>query len=349
MQWTRRNWLAAGTAALLGPSLRAGRAGGVPQPQMGIVVHSYTIHNSRDRRFGEPLNFLSHCQSLGAGGVQLGLGVREDSYCARLREYAAKHRLFVEASIALPRDQADLPRFTAELQTAKRCGVSVFRSVLAGGRRYEVFASAAAFRRFRAQVDERLALARPVVERHEIRMAIENHKDLQAPELVEVITKLDSPWIGVCLDTGNNIALLETPQETTALLAPHAFTTHIKDMGVEEYRDGFLLSEVPLGAGFLDLPAIVAALRRAHPESRLNLEMITRDPLQIPCLTAGYWATLEDVPGRRLAALINMVRARAAKPPLLRITPLAEEERLRREEEHVRQSLEYARVRLVDV
>src|SRR5262249_49626793 len=172
------------------------------------------------------------------------------------------------------------------------------------------------------------------------------HKDLQAPALLDLIKKLDSPFVGVCIDTGNNIALLETPQETVELLSPHAFTTHIKDMGVEEYADGFLLAETPLGTGFLDLGKAVKALRKAPHEPRLNLEMITRDPLKIPCLTPKYWATLEDVPGRRLAAMLALVRAKAGKEPLPRVGGLSKEEQIRREDENVRQSLRYAKERL---
>src|SRR5207249_4182853 len=126
------------------------------------------------------------------------------------------------------------------------------------GRRYEVFDRVEPFRKFLEQAQQLLALARPVAEKYEMHMAVENHKDLQATELLDVIKKLDSPLIGICLDTGNNVALLEPPQETVSLLAPHTLTTHLKDMGVEEYGDGFLLAEVPLGAGFLDLPTIVA-------------------------------------------------------------------------------------------
>jgi sugar phosphate isomerase/epimerase len=177
-------------------------------------------------------------------------------------------------------------------------------------------------------------------------VGVENHKDLRAEELAELIRHVHSPQVGVCLDTGNNIALLESPQETVATLAPVAVTTHIKDMGVEEYPEGFLLAEVPLGTGFLDLPAIVQELRRARPDIHLNLEMITRDPLRIPCLTPGYWATLESVPGRRLAAMLTLVRARAARGGLPRIRALAPEQRLEREDDNVRRSLRFARERL---
>src|SRR5262249_31771828 len=158
------------------------------------------------------------------------------------QEFLTTHKLYLEGSISLPKDKDDIERFAAQVRTAKRCGAAVFRTVLLNGRRYEVFETADAFRTFHKQARQALDWARPVVEKHEIRMAVENHKDLRSVELLEVVKKLDSPFVGVCIDTGNNIALLEKPQETVDLLAPHAFTTHIKDMGVQEYVDGFLLA-----------------------------------------------------------------------------------------------------------
>jgi sugar phosphate isomerase/epimerase len=343
MDWTRRDLLIAGAGSLIG---RLAHADQPARPLMGVVIHSYWIRRTdKEQRFDDPLTFLDYCRNLGAGGVQTSLGVRDDAYAAKLLELAAKHKLYLEGSIGLPRDQADVERFTAEVRTAKRCGVTVFRTVLMSGRRYEVFDRAETFRKFLAQGKQALAWARPVVEKNQIRMAVENHKDVQAPELLELIQKLDSPFAGICIDTGNSIALLETPQETVELLAPHTFTTHIKDMGVEEYADGFLLSEVRLGTGFLDLAKLIATVRKARPEVRLNLEMITRDPLKIPCLTPKYWATLESIPGRRLAAMLALVRAQAAKKPLPRISELSKEEQLRREDENVRQCLEYARTK----
>jgi sugar phosphate isomerase/epimerase len=313
-----------------------------------MVIHSFGIRRSsdKDRRLDDPLTFLDFCRSLGAGGVQTSLGVREEAYAEKLRNQLSDHKLYLEGSIALPRDKDDVERFTKEVQTVKRCGAAVFRTVLMNGRRYEVFDTEEAFRRFREQGKQALALAKPVVEKHEVRMAVENHKDLRGPELLEVIKKLDSPFVGICLDTGNSIALLETPQQTLEMLAPHAFTTHLKDMGVEEYADGFLLAEVPLGTGFLDLPKTVATLCKGRPDIHLNLEMITRDPLKIPCLTSKYWSTLDDLPARRLAEMLALVRAKAAKKPLLRVSELAKQEQLAREDENVRECIRYAEERL---
>jgi sugar phosphate isomerase/epimerase len=351
MEMSRRQMLATGAgaaAALLAAGTSSAPAKEPEGARMGVVIHSYSIRQAaeRDRGFDDPLAFLEFCRSRGAGGVQIPLGVRDEAYAARVRKQLEAHRLYVEGSLRLPRDREDVGRFTKEVQTAKACGAKVLRTVFMAGRRYEVFKSADAFRAFREQAVKSLALARPVVERHEMRLAVENHKDLQAAELLEALKTADSPFVGVCVDTGNNLALLEDAEELVAALAPHAFTTHIKDMGVQEYADGFLLAEVPLGTGFLDLGRIVGLLRKARPDIRLNLEMITRDPLEIPCLTDRYWATLEGVSGRRLARMLALVRAKAGKKPLPRMRGLSRQEQLAREDDNVRACLRYARQHL---
>jgi sugar phosphate isomerase/epimerase len=345
MRWTRREVLAAGATGLAAWSLRGDESA---HSRMGIVLYSYSIRRAadKDHALDDPLAFLDLCRSVGAGGAQTSLGVRDDAYADKVHSFLETNKLYLEGIISLPRDKDDVSRFTDEVRTAKACSVAVFRTTLQNGRRYEVFDDTEAFGRFVEQAKQSLALARPVVEKHEIRLAVENHKDLRAPEQLDVLRKLDCPMVGVCLDTGNNIALLEPPQETVDLLAPHAFTTHIKDMGVEEYGDGFLLAETPLGTGFLDLEKIVATLRRAKPDIRLNLEMITRDPLKIPCLAGKYWATLRDMPTEQAVKMMELVRANAGPKPLPRVSEMSKDEQVRLEDENVRRSLRFAMERL---
>ena len=102
-----------------------------------------------------------------------------------------------------------------------------------------------------------LQLAEPILRKHKVKLAVENHKDWRAPELANAMKQLNSEWVGVTLDFGNSISLVEDPMEVIETLVPFVVSTHVKDMGVEEYADGFLLSEVPLGKGFLDLAKIV--------------------------------------------------------------------------------------------
>lgn len=113
-----------------------------------------------------------------------------------------------------------------------------------------------------------------------------------------------------------------------------------------EARDGFLLSEVPLGTGFLDLARIVKRLDDEKRGIRLNLEMITRDPLRVPCLAAKYWITFGDLPARHLAATLELVRGNPARQPLPQIADKNSADQLAYEDANVRQCLAWSRERL---
>jgi sugar phosphate isomerase/epimerase len=346
MTLTRREMLAACATAL--PGIGAWAAGPGERQHLGIVIHSFPVRTAADRAAGkpgiaEPLAFVEHCHALGAGGVQVGIGARDQAYLKQLRKKLDAFGMYLEGIVRLPADRADVDRFDAEVRSAKEAGAAVARTVLLNGRRYETFGSAAEFDRWAERSFRSLGLAEPVVARHGVRLAVENHKDYRADEQVAVLKRIDSRQVGVCLDTGNSIALLEEPMEFIEALAPWAFTTHFKDMAVAEYEDGFLLAEVPLGDGFLDLKKVIETLRRSRPDIRFNLEMITRDPLRVPCLTAKYWTTFEALPGRHLARVLRMVRENKPRQPLARISNLSREQQLAVEEANVRKSLAYAR------
>ena len=173
-------------------------------------------------------------------------------------------------------------------------------------------------------------------------LGIENHKDWRVDEQAELLKHYSSEYLGVSLDTGNNLSILDDPSETVEKLAPYTFNVHFKDMGVEETETGFLLSEVPLGEGFVDLAKVLTTLRRARPEIRFNLEMITRDPLKVPCLTAKYWATFERLPGKHLAQTLTLVRAHRPKQPLPRVSGMMNSRQLEVEEDNVKRSFAFA-------
>jgi len=323
-----------------------------PPTALGVVIHSYGIRNgvSRERHetplFGSPANFLEYCHTIGAAGIQIGLSGLSAEAAETLKTTAAKYGMYVEGSITAPKNADDVARFTADVQTAQRCGAEILRCAILNGRRYETFDTAAAWERQQAAAWQALQLAAPVVEKFGVRLAIENHKDYRADELVAVLKKLGSSHVGICLDTGNNWALLESAEETVAALAPFAFTTHLKDMAVAEYADGFLLAETPLGTGCLDLPKLLGVIRKANPRVRLNLEMITRDPLKIPCLTDKYWATFGNLRERVLTPALANVRKFASKTPLPQISRLSTAAQVQAEDDNVRHSLTYWREKL---
>jgi len=98
-----------------------------------------------------------------------------------------------------------------------------------------------------------------------------------------------------------------------------------------------------LGEGLLDLPEIVRLLRQAQPETQFSVEMATRDPLKVPCLTERYWATFDSVPGADLARTLRYVRTRSkdnASLPKVSHLPISEQVKL--EEANIKMCLRYA-------
>ncbi len=179
-------------------------------------------------------------------------------------------------------------------------------------------------------------MVEPLTPRFGFKLAFENHNDWRTEELLDLLNRLESEAVGATFDFGNNLALLEDPHEVCEALAPFILSTHVKDMGVEAHEDGFLLSEVPLGDGVLDLKRLVRTCARANPAVQFNPEMITRDPLRVPVLSEKYWTTMEKVPGRDLARALRMVRRNPPVRPLPRVTGKSAEERLAFEDDNVR-------------
>jgi sugar phosphate isomerase/epimerase len=315
---------------------------------MGLVIHSLWIRSARplEPRYpsvSDPLSFVGHTAQIGGAGVQTKIGTADAQYVSRLRDAVERHEMYLEGIVGLPKGEGDVARFEAEVLSAKSAGVAVLRTVCLGGRRYETFQHADQFREFTEQSWQSLVLAEAIVARHRVRLAVENHKDWRIDEMLGWLQRLSSEHVGVTLDTGNSIALLEEPHTVVEAFAPWTMTTHFKDMAVAEYQDGFLLSEVPLGDGFLDLPRVVNVLRKARPEVRFNLEMITRDPLRVPCLTEKYWATLGEVRGHELADALARMRRHQCPQPLPEVSKLSHSEQLEAEEANIARSLQYAR------
>jgi len=336
--------------------LGIGSLGANPQSagsRLGICTDSYSLRgrtnrNAGEESFFEPMRFLTYCHDLGAGGVQMGIGKRDDVYITKLRRQAEEWGIFVEDTGSLPRDQADLERFEASVATAASAGVRVMRVVMpskGSGRRYEAYKSVEEFRQMRDRGRKALELAAPVMARHKIRLAVENHKDERVAEKLETIKRLSSEYVGVCVDTGNDIAFLEDPMAVVEAYAPWAFSVHLKDAAVREYDDGFLLADVPLGDGILNLPKVVQILRSRHPEVNFILEMMTRDPLKVPCLTEAYWSAMGDIPGSYLARTLKMVRSRAAQS-LPQVSQLPTSEQFALEDANVKKCLAHAKEHL---
>lgn len=349
-EMSRRNMLKTaglGVAAIAASQCLYSASNASRGKRMGVVIFSYHLRNSsrnesnRFPPFRDVIELLDHCNAYGAGGVQVGVSGWESVFARKVRDHREQLGMFLEGQIRLPKAKGDLANFESSLKAAKEAGATVLR-VAVGGRRYEQFDQLEDWKAMKAQAWKSFQLAEPIAAKHKVKIGIENHKDWRIPDMLEFMDGLNSEWMGVCIDTGNSIALLEHPLETVEAFAKYAVTTHIKDMGVKEYKDGFLLSEVPIGDGMVDMKRVFEVCEKANADIQFCLEMATRDPLKIPCLTDKYWATFEKMEPLRLAKALSMVRRKESKTDLPFITGRSQDDRLRLEEKNIRHCIKYA-------
>lgn len=123
--------------------------------------------------------------------------------------------------------------------------------------------------------DEALAIFKEVLPEFEaagVRIAVETYEQVPTATLIDVVSRVGSPYLGICSDPANTVAALEMPREVIDAVAPHVLNMHIKDFAFSRKEGwvGFTYSGAPLGEGLLDYDYMV---RKIQPQQR-NINQI---------------------------------------------------------------------------
>jgi sugar phosphate isomerase/epimerase len=293
----------------------------------------------------DPIQVVDYVHGLGGGGVQFTVPL--DADLKGLRARLEHNRMFIQGDLdLLTRATNDLGAFEQALRNYKALGADCVRVVCFVGRRYETFNSLQDYKDWNVTAIKALDACLPIAERVGMPLAMENHKDRAVDEEVEVLQKYSSQHLGATVDFGNNIAMCDDPVDVINKLAPYAKATHMKNMGVQTYPDGFLRSEVLFEDGFMDIPAMWAVLKKANPAIKPVHEMITRDPLKVAVLTDKYWLTWPDRPAKFLADTLRLVNANQSKKPLPIVSTLSPQAQAQAEEDNNRKCFAWGRTAL---
>jgi sugar phosphate isomerase/epimerase len=109
-----------------------------------------------------------------------------------------------------------------------------------------------------------------------VKLAMENHFDFTADEILEILGNVSSKHLGVTYDTGNALRIGDDPVKAAKKLGPHIFATHTKDVAPiygGDPQDWFYFACVPVGMGVIDFPALVNALEEAGYEGLFAIEI----------------------------------------------------------------------------
>lgn len=96
-----------------------------------------------------------------------------------------------------------------------------------------------------------------------VNLALETYEQLPTPDLVNLVSGLNSPRIGIALDPANTVANMECPNEVIDMCADHVLNLHVKDFAFTRQSGwvGFLYAGAPMGDGRLDYHHELRAVR----------------------------------------------------------------------------------------
>jgi hypothetical protein len=83
----------------------------------------------------------------------------------------------------------------------------------------------------------------------------------------------------------------------------------------------------------------ISLIRQGRPGPRMNLEMITREPLKIPLLCKDYWTTFPDLRASDLASTLRFVNQNRSSDEFPVISNLTEFEFRQKEDQNIAQCL----------
>jgi len=140
-----------------------------------------------------------------------------------------------------------------------------------------------------------------------IDLAIENHQDFNAEELLE-LCELAGPNVGICLDTANSFPVAEAPLPFAEKVADKVRHLHLKDYRVQFTDEGIRLVRCPIGDGAVPIRDIVDLLVARHGTLTGSIELAALEARHVRLLTPQWWRGYPPIAGATLAACLAAAR-----------------------------------------
>lgn len=257
---------------------------------MKIAIDSYCFH----RYFGEIypdlelpppyamtlLECIEHSITLGIEGISIEsfmLPNPSPQDIQQLKHLLTQHQLELVWAWGHPSGlySGQRPDILNELKQhidiAQQLGAKVMR-ICAGGRKTRPVTD---WQLHKAALLPLLQDAVVHAKQHNMILALENHMDFYADEIVDLIQSINSPYLGICLDTANNLRMLEDPWQAIEKILPYAKATHIKDVKAfkGDPKTFSFWPSVPSGQGIIPLEKTLKWLAEHDYQGLLALEI----------------------------------------------------------------------------
>lgn len=108
-----------------------------------------------------------------------------------------------------------------------------------------------------------------------VTIGLETYEQIKTDQLVDLIKRIDNPYVGICLDPGNTVAALELPKDVIDKTAPYVVNLHVKDFVFKRNEGwvGFYYGGAPLGEGLLDFNYMYKKVQSSSKEFSTIIEL----------------------------------------------------------------------------
>jgi hypothetical protein len=108
--------------------------------------------------------------------------------------------------------------------------------------------------------------------------------------------------MGVCLDSGNPVWMLEDPHMTLEMLIPYAETSHVRDSAVWKTPEGIAVRWVNMGEGNVDIDGWIRKFVQAKPGMPIIFEnLVSGNPRVHRVYDAKFWDNWRKMPAWEFA------------------------------------------------
>ncbi len=246
---------------------------------IGLNTYSHHLAFGRhgDLRPSRPMDlfaFLDRVSEYGLQGFHIDpahLRQADDEHLDVLREESSERGLFVEYGI----NGVDAVSIKKGVQICRRLGSPILRTSFGFSR----FAETTDLARELEHAERSIRSCVRMLEDTDVRLALENRGDVRSDELVALVETLGSTHVGICLDVGNSLRVLEDVLDAAERMIPFAVAVQFKDYTVTDTATGCKFTGVPLGMGVLPLEELFRIVEEQGVADRLILEIPT-DPVR---------------------------------------------------------------------
>jgi sugar phosphate isomerase/epimerase len=139
-----------------------------------------------------------------------------------------------------------------------------------------------------------------------VKLAVENHGgDLQAREMKMMVEAVGPDVMGVCLDSGNPVWMLEDPHMTLEMLIPYAETCHVRDSAVWKVPQGIAVRWVNMGDGNVDIDGWIRKFIQAKPGLPIIFEnLVSANPRIHAIYDPPFWDKWRRMPASELSRFL---------------------------------------------